>query len=77
MTAPGFSRRAFLRAAAAAALAALQRPLSLAFIVGILLLFVVLGLGGWLRSRALGIATTATALAAAIGATAVLGRFVR
>ena len=56
--------------------ATLQRPLSLTFIAGLLLLFVVLGLGGWLRSRALGIVTTATALVAALGALAVLRRFI-
>ena len=57
--------------------AALQRPLSLLFIAATGLLFVVLGLGGWLRSRALGYTTTLLAVAAAGGAWAVLQSFIR
>lgn len=55
----------------------LQRPLSLLFIAATGLLFVVLGIGGWLRSRALGTATTALAFLAMGGAWLVLRPFIR
>ena len=57
--------------------AALHRPLSLLFIASTGLLFVVLGLGGWLRSRALGYTTTLLATVAAFAPWAVLRHFVR
>ncbi len=57
--------------------ATLQRPLSLLFLAATALLFVVLGLGGWLRSRALGYTTSAIAVAAACGAWAVIARFIQ
>lgn len=57
--------------------AALQRPLSMLFIATTGLLFVVLGLGGWLRSRALGYTTTVIAVAAAGGAWVVLKSFIQ
>ena len=56
---------------------ALQGPLSLLFIAATGLLFVVLGLGGWLRSRVLGYTTTLIAITAACGAWAVLRHFIR
>jgi len=56
---------------------ALQRPLSLLFITATGLLFVVLGLGGWLRSRSLGAVTTAIAVTAGCGAWMVLRHFIR
>lgn len=60
----------------AARYAALNRPLSVLFILGIWLLLAVLGLSGWLRSRRLGLATTAIAAAAALGTWGVLRHFV-
>ena len=41
-----------------AAVAAQQTPLSTLFLVGVLLLLASFGLGGWVRSRQLGISTT-------------------
>jgi hypothetical protein len=49
-----------------------QTPLSICFLVGIVLLFGAFGLGGWIRSRSLGIATTAIAAVGLVGAVAVL-----
>jgi hypothetical protein len=49
-----------------------QTPLSFCFLVGIALLFGAFGLGGWIRSRSLGIATTAIAALGLVGAVAVL-----
>lgn len=49
-----------------------QTPLSFCFLVGIALLFGAFGLGGWIRSRSLGIATTAIAGLGLVGAVAVL-----
>jgi hypothetical protein len=49
-----------------------QTPLSGCFLVGIALLFGAFGLGGWIRSRSLGIATTAIAALGLVGAVAVL-----
>ena len=49
-----------------------QTPLSFCFLVGTALLFGAFGLGGWIRSRSLGIATTAIATLGLFGALAVL-----
>ncbi len=49
-----------------------QTPLSFCFLAGIALLFGAFGLGGWIRSRPLGIATTAIAAVGLTGAIAVL-----
>ena len=49
-----------------------QTPLSFCFLVGIALLFGAFGLGGWIRSRSLGIATTVIASLGLVGAIAVL-----
>ena len=49
-----------------------QTPLSFSFLAGIALLFGAFGLGGWIRSRSLGIATTAIAALGLVGAVAVL-----
>ena len=43
-----------------------HRVLSFAFVCGLLFLFSMLGFSGWLRSRALGIFSTASAVAAAL-----------
>ncbi|MCK4512234.1 hypothetical protein KAW64_10875 [bacterium] len=43
-----------------------HRMLSFTFVSGLLFLFSMLGLSGWLRSRALGIFSTASAVAAAL-----------
>ena len=45
-----------------------QTPLSFCFLLGIALLFAAFGLGGWIRSRSLGIATTAVAAVGLVGA---------
>ncbi len=50
--------------------------LSFAFILGLTLLFVTIGAGGWLRSRRLGWVTSALALAGAAAAFAILREFV-
>jgi hypothetical protein len=50
-------------------LRAQQAPLSMFFLAGILLLLASFALGGWIRSRRLGVATT---IAAALGTLAVL-----
>jgi hypothetical protein len=47
-----------------ASIAAQKFPLDVCFLFGIALLFTSFGLGGWIRSRELGIATT---VAAAVG----------
>lgn len=49
-----------------------QTPLSFCFLFGIALLFGAFGLGGWIRSRSLGIATTVIAGLGLVGAIAVL-----
>jgi len=49
-----------------------QTPLSFCFLVGIALLFGAFGLGGWIRSRSLDIATTAIAALGLVSAIAVL-----
>jgi hypothetical protein len=49
-----------------------QTPLSFCFLVGIALLFGAFGLGGWIRSRPLGIATTVIAALGLVSAIAVL-----
>lgn len=54
----------------------LHSRLSLAFIIGVSLLFVMLGIGGWLRSRVLGWVTSGLALAGAAAAFAILREFI-
>ena len=49
-----------------------QTPLYFCFLVGIALLFGAFGLGEWIRSRSLGIATTIIAALGLVGAIAVL-----
>jgi hypothetical protein len=52
-------------------------PLSLLFCFGILLLLASFGLGGWVRSRTLGIGTIIVAVLGAIGAYVVLAPYIR
>lgn len=59
-------------AAIPAWIAAQRLPLGVCFLLGIALLFVSFGLGGWIRSRELGIATTVAAGLGLVGAFAVL-----
>ena len=59
----------------APAITAEQTPLSFCFLGGIILLFVAFGLGGWIRSRSLGIATTIVASLGLAAAFAVLVPF--
>jgi hypothetical protein len=54
------------------AVAAQQGPLSVYFDAGIVFLFASFGLGGWIRSRGLGIATTLVASIGLLGAICVL-----
>ena len=49
-----------------------HRMLSVAFVAGLLFLFSMLGLSGWLRSRTLGVFSTASAVAAALAVWRVL-----
>jgi len=56
--------------------AALNPPLSILFIMGIGLLYAVLGLSGWLRSRPLGITTTVIAVLAALFSAFVMRHFI-
>ena len=51
--------------------------LSILFILGVLLFLASLGLSGWVRSRALGIASTVIALLAAVGLMFTLTPFLR
>ena len=53
----------------------LQRPLSLLFVLGILLLMATLGSGGWMRSRRLGMFTTAVAALATVMALVIVAAF--
>jgi hypothetical protein len=57
------------------AITAEQTPLSFSFLGGIILLFAAFGLGGWIRSRSLGIATTIVASLGLAAAFAVLVPF--
>ena|SRR5450432_2722598 len=59
------------------AITAQQMPLSFCFLGGIALLFAAFGLGGWIRSRSLGIATTVVAGLGLVAAFAVLIPFMR
>jgi hypothetical protein len=54
----------------------LHRRLSLAFIGSLLLFLVSLGLCGWIRSRVMGIVSSAIALIAAVAALLILASFV-
>ena len=55
---------------------ALHEPLSLLFLGGTVLLFTVLGMSGWIRSRRLGIATTVIATLGLIGGLFIIAPFV-
>lgn len=55
---------------------ALHEPLSLLFLGGSVLLFTVLGMSGWIRSRRLGIATTVIAALGLIGGLFIIAPFV-
>lgn len=55
----------------------LHRRLSLAFIGSLLLFLVSLGLCGWIRSRAMGIVSSAIASIAAVASLFIIGSFVR
>jgi hypothetical protein len=67
--------RAALAGRFAAALA-IQRPISQSFLVGVLLLAAMLGIGGWLRSRALGLFTTGVAALTALAAMLIMRPFI-
>jgi hypothetical protein len=54
-----------------------QGPLSILFLGGILLLLTSFGLGGWVRSRRLGIATTVVSAFGALGMLLILAPFIR
>ena len=55
-----------------------QLPLiSMLFLGGVLLLLTSFGLGGWVRSRSLGIATTTCAAVGAIGVIVVMSPFIK
>ena len=56
--------------------AVLQRPISLWFLFGVMMLFVSLGLSGWVRSRSTGIITTCVAIVGAIGAAFMMAPFI-
>lgn len=56
-------------------IAAQQAPLSMCFLAAIVFLFASFGVGGWIRSRRLGTATTAVAVLGLIGAVIVLRPF--
>ena len=58
-------------------LAAQRAPLSVLFLLGILLLLASFGLGGWIRSRRLGAATTAAALLGVIAVFFALSPFLQ
>jgi hypothetical protein len=53
-----------------------HRLLSFAFVVGLLSLVSMLGLSGWLRSRGLGVFSTACAVVAALGVWSILRHMV-
>lgn len=55
---------------------ALHEPLSLLFLGGTVLLFTVLGMSGWIRSRRLGMATTVIAALGLIGSLFVMAPFI-
>ncbi len=57
-------------------ISALQRPISLWFLLGVMMLFVSLGLSGWVRSRSTGIITTCAAIVGAIGAAFMMAPFI-
>jgi len=59
-----------------ASILALQKPMSLIFLGGVLLLLVSLGMSGWLRSRSLGIVTTIIAILAVFGAVFMMTPFI-
>lgn len=54
----------------------LRRPLSLLFLLGVALLFITLGAGGWLRSRRLGFITSGIAAVAAVAAWFIVRPFI-
>ncbi len=55
---------------------AIQTPVSQFFLVGVLLLAAMLGIGGWLRSRALGLFTTGVAVLTALAALFIMRPFI-
>lgn len=59
-----------------AQLVALNRPASIAFITGVVLLFVGVGTSGWIASRMLGMITTTVALLAGVAALFIIFQFV-
>lgn len=54
-----------------------RAPLSVLFLLGILFLLTSFGLGGWIRSRWLGIATTVVAVLGAVGVFGALAPFLQ
>ncbi len=54
----------------------LRRPLSMLFLLGVALLFITLGAGGWLRSRRLGLLTSLIATVSAIIAWLIVRPFI-
>ncbi|MEO7323965.1 MAG: hypothetical protein ABIW82_03975 [Dokdonella sp.] len=59
-----------------AAIQAQQEPLTILFILGIVLTLISFGLGGWVRSHKLGIATTCVALMGVIAVIWVMQPFI-
>jgi len=54
----------------------LHIPMSLLFLTGVVLLFISMGMSGWIRSRRLGIATMVISFLATIGALLMLAPFI-
>ncbi|HEY5086751.1 MAG TPA: hypothetical protein VII66_05250 [Gemmatimonadaceae bacterium] len=54
-----------------------QGPLSMLFLLGVLLLLASFGAAGWIRSRRLGVTTTTIAMLTLIGVVWVMGPFLR
>lgn len=54
----------------------LHEPLSLLFLAGTVLLFLVLGLSGWMRTRALGVVTSIIAVIGLAGGAMIIAPFV-
>ena len=70
----GADREFYVRQLAAAQW--VQRPVSMLFLLGVLLLLLTLGASGWLRSRRLGAFTAAVASASAVTAWVILRPFI-
>ena len=58
------------------AIQAQQEPITSLFLLGIMLTLISFGIGGWVRSRKLGIATTAVALMGIVGVIWVMRPFI-